>query len=116
MLQIYVSSVSDVFRRMLQMFHLNVSKIDRWPSTRYLGVAHVSMAIYVCFKCFICFRLMMQMFHLDVSKVDRMLQAVVRQLLLLRHRRGSRAGAGGLRGVHPQAGRWVWGHGFSMRA
>ena len=41
------------FRRMLQMFYLDVSKVD---------LAHIAMAIYVCFKCFICFRCMLQMF------------------------------------------------------
>ena len=51
---------------MLQMFHLNVSKVN-------LGVAHVAMAIHACFKCFIYFRRMFQIFHLDVSKVDPVL-------------------------------------------
>jgi hypothetical protein len=42
------------FRRMLQMFYLNISKGD-------FGVAHVVMAIYACFKCFVYFRRMLQM-------------------------------------------------------
>ena len=46
---------------MLQVFHLNVVKIN-------LDVAYVAMAIHTCFKCFICFR--RQLFHLDISKVD----------------------------------------------
>jgi hypothetical protein len=48
---------------MLQMFHLDVSKVD-------LGVAHVAVAICACFKCLICFRRMLQVFYLDDPKVD----------------------------------------------
>ena len=51
------------FRLMLQVFHLNVAKVD-------LDVAYVAMTIHACFKCFICFRCMLQVFHLDISKVD----------------------------------------------
>jgi len=39
------------FRGMLQVFYIDVAKIDR-------DVAHVAMTIHVCFKC------MFQMFHL----------------------------------------------------
>ena len=46
---------------MLQMFHLDVSKVD-------LGVAHVAMAIHACFKCFIYLRRILQTFNLDVFK------------------------------------------------
>jgi hypothetical protein len=66
-LHTYVSSVCfecfRCFRLMLQVFHLNVTKID-------LDVAYVVMAIHACFKCFIHFRRMLQVFHLDVSKLD----------------------------------------------
>jgi hypothetical protein len=48
LLHTYVSSVSSVFRFMLQMFHLDVSKVD-------LGVAHVALATHACLKCFIYF-------------------------------------------------------------
>jgi hypothetical protein len=41
--------VFHVVGHMLQIFHLDVSKVD-------LDVAHVSMAIHACFKCFICFQ------------------------------------------------------------
>jgi hypothetical protein len=34
---------------MLQMFHLDVSKVD-------LGVAYVALATHACFKCFIYFQ------------------------------------------------------------
>jgi hypothetical protein len=48
--------VFQVFRRMFQVFHLEV--------------AYVAMVIHACFKCFGCFRRMLQVFHLDVAKVD----------------------------------------------
>jgi hypothetical protein len=46
------------FRNMLQVYHLYVAKVDR-------DVAHVAMAIHVCFKC------MFQMFRRDVAKLER---------------------------------------------
>jgi hypothetical protein len=55
---------------MLQMFYLDVSNV-------HLGVAHVAMPIYTCFKCFIYFRRMLQLFHLDVSKVDLVLHILL---------------------------------------
>jgi hypothetical protein len=45
---------------MLQMFHLNVSKVN-------LGVAHVAMAIHTCFKS------MFQVFHLFQTYVANVL-------------------------------------------
>ena len=42
------------------MFYIGVAKVDR-------DVAHVVVAIHVCF---ICFRCMLQVFHRDVAKVD----------------------------------------------
>jgi hypothetical protein len=51
------------FRLMLQLFHLNIAKVD-------LDIAYVVMAIHACFKCFVCFRCMLQMFQLDALKVD----------------------------------------------
>jgi hypothetical protein len=49
---------------MLQVFHLDVAKVD-------LDVVYVVMAIHVCsracFKCFICFQTYVaKLFHLDV--------------------------------------------------
>ena len=53
----HVSTVSSVFRLMLQVFHLDVSKI-------YFSVARVAMATHACFKCFIvCFHI----YVVDVS-------------------------------------------------
>ena len=42
MFQVYVF---ECLRFMLQVFHLNVTKVD-------LDVAYVAMAIQACFKCF----------------------------------------------------------------
>jgi hypothetical protein len=53
MFQDNVSSVSSVFRRMLQVF--------------YLDIAYVAS---VCSECFICFRRMLQLFYLSVAKID----------------------------------------------
>jgi hypothetical protein len=43
MFQAYVSNVSDIFRFMLQVFHLDIAQVD-------LDVAYVAMAIHACFK------------------------------------------------------------------
>ena len=51
MFQACVSNVSYVFRLMLQIFHLDVAKVD-------VDVAYVAMAIHACFKT------MFQVFHL----------------------------------------------------
>ena len=49
---------------MLQVFYIDVAKVDR-------DVAHVAMVFSsVCPECFICFRRMLQLFYLDVAKVD----------------------------------------------
>jgi hypothetical protein len=46
---------------MLQVFHLDIAKVDR-------DVAHVAMAIHVCFKCiFQMFNLFFQTFVASVS-------------------------------------------------
>jgi hypothetical protein len=49
------------------VFHIDVATVDR-------DVAHVAMAIHVCFKCmfqiFHLFRRIMQVFHRDIAKVD----------------------------------------------
>jgi hypothetical protein len=63
---------------MLEMLHLDVSKVD-------LGVAHIAVATYAYFIISFVFRFTLQMFHLDVSKVDRVLHVTVRLLLLVRH-------------------------------
>jgi hypothetical protein len=47
---------------MLQVLHLDVSKVDR-------DVRHVMQYVLsVCSKCFICFRYMLQIFYLNVAK------------------------------------------------
>jgi hypothetical protein len=46
------------------MFHLDVSKVD-------VGIAHVAMAIHVCFKHFIFFQMYVAMFYLDASLESR---------------------------------------------
>jgi hypothetical protein len=51
------------FKGMLQMFHMDVAKVNR-------DIAHVIMVVYLCFKCMFCFRRMLQVFYLDVAKVD----------------------------------------------
>jgi hypothetical protein len=57
-------SVSNVLLGMLQVFYIDVVKVDR-------DVAHVTIVFSsVCSKCFICFKCMLQVFHLDVAKVD----------------------------------------------
>jgi hypothetical protein len=43
------SNVPDVFRLTLQVFYLDVVKVD-------LNVAYVALVMHTCFKCFICFR------------------------------------------------------------
>ena len=53
----HVASVC--FRGVLQVFHIDVAKVDR-------DVAHVAMAIHVCFKCM--FRMFHLFFHTYVCK------------------------------------------------
>jgi hypothetical protein len=49
---------------MLQVFYIDVAKVDQ-------DVAHFAMVFSsVCPKCFVCFRRMLQVLHLDVAKVD----------------------------------------------
>jgi hypothetical protein len=52
---------------MLQVFYIDVAKVDR-------DVAHVAVVITyvssVCSKCFIYFRRMLRVFYLDVANVD----------------------------------------------
>jgi predicted amino acid racemase len=43
---------------MLQVFYIDVAKVERNVRKLDQNVAHVAMAIYICFKC------MFQMFHL----------------------------------------------------
>jgi hypothetical protein len=67
-LKLHVASVYfkcfKYFRGMLQVFYIDVVKVDR-------DVAHVAMVFSsVCPKYFICFRCMLQVFYLDVAKVD----------------------------------------------
>jgi len=95
----YVSSVcSDCFicfRHMLQVFHLDVAKVDldavyicmvasvclRFKHMFllfHLDVVYILQWLHMCFsgvsdvrcKCFSCFGRMLQMFHLDVAKID----------------------------------------------
>jgi hypothetical protein len=80
MLQVYISNILDVFKGMLQVFHMDVAKVD-WV------VAYVKMVVHVCckllflmfhlffrrmlqvclYKCCICFTHMLQVFYLDVA-------------------------------------------------
>jgi hypothetical protein len=54
----YVANIYfKCFRNMLQVFHLDVAKLDR-------DVTHVAMATYICFKC------MFQMCHMYVASVS----------------------------------------------
>ena len=82
MLQKYVSIISDVFRGILQVFHMDVAKI-------YRDVAHVAIVVHVCckhlfqmlhllfqtyvasglFGCCICFTHMLQEYVRNVSAV-----------------------------------------------
>jgi hypothetical protein len=60
MLQTYVSSVSDVFVGMFQVFHADVTKVDR-------DIAYVAMIVHVCCKCrFVMFHLSFQMYVASV--------------------------------------------------
>ena len=65
MLKLHVASICfKYFKGMLQVFYIDVAKIDR-------DVAHVAMVFSsVGPKCFIFFRRMLQVFYLDVAKVD----------------------------------------------
>jgi hypothetical protein len=59
---------------MLQVFHIDVTKVDR-------DVVHVATVfLSVCSKCFICFKRMLQLFYLDVTYTC-MLQANVSSVL-----------------------------------
>ena len=60
MLQVYVSNVSDVSEVCCKCLYIDVAKVDR-------DVAHVVMAIHVCFKC------MFQIFHLFQTNVASVL-------------------------------------------
>jgi hypothetical protein len=52
------------FRGMLQVFYIDVAKVDQ-------DVVHVAMVFSsVCPTCFICFRHLLQVFYLGVAKVD----------------------------------------------
>jgi hypothetical protein len=64
-LKLYVVIVCfKCFRGMLQVFYIDVVKVDR-------NIAHVAMVFSSVYpKCFICFRCTLQVFHLDVAKVD----------------------------------------------
>jgi hypothetical protein len=50
------------FRGMLQVFSIDVAKVDHDVAKVDWDVAHVAMAIHVCSKCFICIRRMLQVF------------------------------------------------------
>jgi hypothetical protein len=47
---------------MLQMFYIDVAKVDQDVAKVDRDVAHVTMAKHVCSKCFICIRRMLQVF------------------------------------------------------
>jgi hypothetical protein len=67
MLQAYVSSVFSCFKRMFQVFHLDVAYILQWLHMCFSDVSDI------CYKCFSYFRRMLQVFYLNVAKVDRVL-------------------------------------------
>jgi hypothetical protein len=91
MLQTYVSKCFRCFRGMLQVFQMDIAKVDR-------DVAYVAMVVHVCCKslflmfhlcfgrvlqvslsgCYICFTLMLQVFYLDVTYVCNGFQAFFR--------------------------------------
>jgi hypothetical protein len=61
--QTYVASVLAIFGRMLQVFYLDVAKVD--------GVLHM---FFRCFASVLAiFERMLQVFYLDVVKVDLVL-------------------------------------------
>jgi hypothetical protein len=70
MLQAYVSSVFSCFKRMFQVFYLDMAYILQWLHTCFSGVSDV------CCKCFSCFGRILQVFHLNVAKVDRVLHVL----------------------------------------
>ena len=59
---------------MLQVFRIDVAKVDRDVAKVDRDVAYVAIAIHACFKCmsqmFHLYQTMLQVFHLDVAKVD----------------------------------------------
>ena len=68
MLQMYVSSVSDLIRDMLQVFHMDVTKVDR-------DVVYVASVSEACckrlFKMFYLFQTYVAgVFYLDVAYVS----------------------------------------------
>jgi hypothetical protein len=75
MLQVYISNISDVFRGMLQAFHMNVVKVDR-------DVACGVMVVHVCCKRLSpMFHLFFQtnvasVFHPDVAHVSHIFTSV----------------------------------------
>ena len=76
MLQVHVSSVSDVFRGMLQVFQMDVAKIDQ-------DVAYVAMVVHLCCKgllpmfhlCFwgVCYKCVIWMLHMFYTYVASVL-------------------------------------------
>jgi hypothetical protein len=60
-------SVSCYFKRMFQVFHLDIAYILQWLYTCFSCVSNV------CCKCFGCFGRLLQVFHLDVAKLDLVL-------------------------------------------
>jgi hypothetical protein len=65
MLQMYVLSILDVIRGILQLFHMDVAKVDRdvaFVANCFRGMLQLFQrhVASVCLKCFICFRRMLQ--------------------------------------------------------
>jgi hypothetical protein len=67
------ASVSSVFIRMLQMFHLDVCICFNGYTLVFKFFLVFSCVSDVYCKCFSCFGRMLQVFHLDVVEVDRVL-------------------------------------------
>jgi hypothetical protein len=61
--QVFFASVSSVFFYMLQVLHLDISKVDLVLHMLLWLYAHVLSVLFF-------FRRMLQAFHLDFSKVD----------------------------------------------
>jgi energy-converting hydrogenase Eha subunit C len=65
LLQMYVSSVLDVIRGMLQVFYMDIAKVDR-------DVAYVASVSEACCKrLFKMFHLVASFFYLDIAHVSQ---------------------------------------------
>jgi hypothetical protein len=78
MFQVYVLNVLSVFRRMLQVFYLDVAYISHICCKCFIWMLHMFAMVFKCFasvsdvccKSFNYFERMLQVFDLDVVKKD----------------------------------------------